>query len=446
MRLWLRDPLAIAAEAADRGLVVSEGRIVEQVPAGGQPTEPVDQVFDAQAHVILPGLINTHHHFYQNLTRAYTPALEAPLFPWLQALYPVWAQLTPETFRIAVRTALTELLMSGCTTAADHHYVFPPGLEEAIDIEVEEAQRLGMRLVVSRGSMDRSVEDGGLPPAAVVQETETIVTDCERLIGRYHERGDGAQIQVALAPCSPFSVTRTLMRACADLGERHDVPLHTHLAENTEELAYCAEVFGGRPLDYLEAVGWLSDRVWLAHGIHFTDAECARLGAAGTAVCHCPSSNMMIGAGQCRVLDLEQAGVSVGLGVDGSAANDLSNLALDGRQALLLQRLQYGPHRVGHEDVLRWATEGSARCLRRSDIGSLSPGKQADLALFRLDELRFSGYENPLAALWRCAADRADRVMIAGQWRVIDGVPVGLDLAGLRRAHEAAAQQLRRGP
>ncbi len=441
-RLWIKRPLACLDPAAAGGIVVQGSRIVEQVAAGAVPADGWDRSFDASEHVLLPGLINTHHHFYQTLTRAYTAALNQPLFPWLKSLYRVWAGLTPESVCTATRLALIELLLSGCTTTADHHYVLPPGLEAAIDIQVEVARELGVRAILTRGSMSLGEEQGGLPPQSVVQDEETIVADCERLIGRYHDPSDGAMINIALAPCSPFSVSRELMRVTAGLAERHGVRLHTHLAETADETAYCERLFGQRPLDYLADVGWLSGHTWLAHGIHFTDAEIRRLAAAGVGIAHCPSSNMLLASGICPTLDLEAAGSPVGLAVDGSASNDHSSLIEEVRQALLLGRLRYGAERVTHQRVLHLATAGSAACLGRRDIGGLEVGQQADLALFRLDELRFSGAENPLAALVVVGAARADRVMVAGQWRVTDGEPVGVDLGRLRAEHAAAARRL----
>jgi 8-oxoguanine deaminase len=441
--LWLRDPLAILADGdAGGGVVLADGRIVELVSAGRQPLTPHTAVFDASAHVVLPGLINTHHHFYQTLTRACPPALDKALFPWLVALYPIWARLTPEHLRLAVRVALAELLLSGTTTTSDHHYVFKAGLEQAIDIEVEEARALGMRLVATRGSMSLGEDEGGLPPRSVVQREDTILADSERLIARHHDPGDGAMTQIALAPCSPFSVTEGLMRDTAALAARHGVRLHTHLAETRDEEAWCRDRFGCRPVDYLERVGWLDDRVWLAHGVWFDEAEIERLGRARVAVSHCPTSNMILASGCCPVGRLEAAGATVGLGVDGSASNDSSNLIETVRHAFLLQRLVQGAENVSHRDALRWATRGSAACLGRTDIGGIAPGLQADLALYRLDELRYSGAGDPLAALVLCGASRADRVMVGGRWVVEDGAIPGLDVAALVHAHSRAAARL----
>lgn len=447
-RIWIKNPLAIFTANdldASGGLVIEDGRISEVLGAGRQPSTPCQQVFDAREHVVLPGLINTHHHFYQTLTRAWAPVVNQPLFPWLKTLYPVWARLTPEKLALASKVALAELLLSGCSTAADHHYLFPGGLENAIDVQVEAVRELGMRAMLSRGSMSLGEDDGGLPPQHTVQSGETFLADSQRLIGQYHERGEGAQIQIALAPCSPFSVTREIMRASAELAEQLDVRLHTHLAETLDEEDYCLRQFGLRTVDYLDSVGWLGPRTWLAHGIHFNPEEIARLGAAGTGVCHCPCSNMRLASGICPVHDLEAAGVPVGLGVDGSASNDASNMILEARQALYIQRLRYGAEAITPERALGWASKGSAKLLGRSDIGELAVGKQADLALFKLDELRFSGSHDPIAALLLCGADRADRMMIGGTWRVIDGQIEGLDVAQLIADHRQAARELING-
>jgi 8-oxoguanine deaminase len=442
MRLWIKNPLAVLADEAQGGVVVEDGVIAECVGAGATPAASCDETFDAAECVVLPGLINTHHHFYQTLTRAYGPALDKELFDWLKTLYPVWAGLTPEYLDVATRLALAELLLSGCTTAADHHYVFPGGLEDGVDIQAAAAGDLGIRATLTRGSMNLSVDDGGLPPRSVVQDADTILADSVRVIDAFHDPLPGAMIQIALAPCSPFSVTREIMIDTAALAAERNVGLHTHLAETEDENAFCLEMFGCRPLDYLEQVGWLHDRVWLAHGIHFEADEIARLGKAGTGIAHCPGSNMVLASGMCRGVELEAAGAPVGIGVDGSASEDASNLMQEVRMALQIQRLRYGAARVSHTDVLRWATAGSAGCLGRDDIGEIAVGKQADLAFFRLDEPRFSGAGDPLAALVLCGAHRADRVMVGGDWRVIDGAIVGLDVEALMARHGDAARAL----
>ncbi|MEH8183731.1 MULTISPECIES: 8-oxoguanine deaminase [Aeromonas] len=447
-RIWIKNPLAtFTPEAVDGrgGLVIENNLISEVLAAGQQPTRPCDQLFDARDHVVLPGLINTHHHFYQTLTRAWGPVVNQPLFPWLKTLYPVWARLTPDALALASKVAMAELLLSGCTTAADHHYLFPHGMEESIDIQVETVRELGMRAMLTRGSMSLGEDDGGLPPRHTVQGQQQILDDSLRLVRQYHQRGAGAQIQIALAPCSPFSVTEEIMVESAKLAAELDVRLHTHLAETLDEEAFCIERFGLRTVDYLDKVGWLGDRTWLAHGIHFNPDEIARLGAAGTGVCHCPVSNMRLASGICPTLDLEAAGAPVGLGVDGSASNDASNLMQEARQALYLQRLRYGAERITPRKVLEWATRGSAKLLGRGDLGELLPGKQADLALFKLDDLRFSGSHDPIAALILCGAERADRVMVGGKWRVVDGAIEGLDIEQLIARHKLAAAALVRG-
>jgi 8-oxoguanine deaminase len=439
MRTWIRDPLAIFAEGAERGIIVEGTRIAARVGQGETP-EGIDAAFDASRHVVLPGLINAHHHFYQTLTRAHPQAINKPLFPWLVALYTIWARLKPNHLRLAARLALTELLMSGCTTAADHHYLYPARLENAVDIEVEEALKLGMRMTVSRGSMNLSAKDGGLPPDSVVQDEDAILADSERVLKLFHDPKPGARIRVALAPCSPFTISKHLMSASARLAERYDCQLHTHLCETDDEDQFCLKTYGLRPVDLLEETGWMSSRVWLAHGIHFNEAEIARLGRAGVGICHCAASNMVLASGICRTYELEAAGAPLGLGVDGSASNDASNMMEAVRHALMIGRLRYGADKVTHLDALRWATEGSARCLGRSDVGRIEEGREADLALFTLDEPRFSGAHDPLAALVHCGAHRADRVMVAGEWRVVDGMPVGLDLGALMAEHKAAAR------
>jgi 8-oxoguanine deaminase len=439
MRLWIKDPLAIFAENAERGLVVEGTQIVELVGAGGAPQAPVDEAFDASRHVVLPGLVNTHHHFYQTLTRAHPAAINKELFPWLTSLYPIWARLRPEHLQIATRLALTELMLSGCTTAADHHYLFPRGLENAIDIEVEEARAVGLRMTVTRGSMNRSKKDGGLPPDEVVQSEDEIIADSERVLKLFHDPKPGADIRIALAPCSPFSITKRLMSETSRLAEKYDCQMHTHLCETQDEERFCLDMYGVRPVELLEETGWMSRRVWLAHGIHFNADEIKRLGEAGVGVCHCAASNMVLASGICPTKDLDASGASVGLGVDGSASNDSSNMMEALRHALMIGRLRYGASGVTHHDVLRWATEGSARCLGRADIGRIAVGLEADLAMFTLDEPRFSGAHDSLAALVLCGAHRADRVMVAGRWRVVDGAPVGVDLESLIAAHKQAA-------
>lgn len=444
-RLWIQYPRAIYTANnldASNGIVIEGGRISELVPAGCEPATDYDHCFDAREHVVLPGLVNTHHHFFQTLTRACPPALNKKLFPWLQALYPIWANLQPQWHALATELAMVELLLSGCTTVSDHHYLFPKALSQAIDQQVEVARRLGLRATITRGSMSLGQDQGGLPPQSVVQNEQVILDDSERLIQRYHQRDE--LIEIALAPCSPFSVTPELMQNTATLAASYEVNLHTHLGETEDENDFCLNRFGQRPVDYLESVGWLHEKTWLAHGIHFTTGEITRLGAAKVGVCHCPSSNMVLASGICRVKELREAGVRVGLGVDGSASNDHSNLMQEIRQALLIQRLRYQADEFTHLDALRLATKGSAEVLNRSDIGELAVGHRADLALFKLDEPRFSGSHDALAALVLCGAYRADAVMVGGDWKVRDGQWLGGDIAELMQRHSAAAAQLLR--
>lgn len=441
--LWIKSPLAILARGSGNGIVVSGGKIVELVPDGGSPDSEYDAIFDASDHVIIPGLINTHHHFYQTLTRVLRPALGKELFDWLKALYPVWAGLDDEMLQVSSELAMAELLLSGCTATSDHHYVFPGSITDGLQGQAAAAARVGLRVMMTRGSMNLSEKDGGLPPDSVVQDADRILQDSEAAIAKYHQPNEGAMLQVALAPCSPFSVTRDLMRDTAVLAAKENVRLHTHLAETNDEAAFCAETFGMSPLDYLEDCGWLNDRTWLAHGIHFDDAELKRLAGQGVSISSCPHSNMTLSSGMCRICEAEAAGVAVGVGVDGSASNDASNMIEEVRQVFMVQRLKYGSAAVTHLDALRWATEGSAACLGRSDIGKIEVGRQADLAMFKLNELRHSGYDDPLAALVICGANRTDRVMVGGNWLVEDGHADHIDEAALIGRHSKLAAKLR---
>jgi 8-oxoguanine deaminase len=442
MRLWLKNPLAILADDSGGGVVIEDGLIVECVASGAAPGQPCDEIVDAGRHVVIPGLINSHHHFFQTMTRAHPAAINKPLFGWLTSLYPIWTHCTPQALRLATELAMVEMMMSGVTCTSDHHYLFPQGLDEAIDIQVDVARTLGMRAMLTRGSMTLSQKDGGLPPESVVQDDDVVLKDSERLLKQYHDPRPGALVQIALAPCSPFSVRPQLMRDTAALARQFHCRMHTHLGETIDEDHYCLHHFGMRPVDYLHSVDWMTPNVWLAHGIHFTDDEVADLGRHGVGVCHCPTSNMVLASGPCRTLELEKAGSPVGLGVDGSASNDSSNAMEAVRHALMINRLTYGAESVTHLDALRWGTQGSARCFGREDLGRIAPGMAADLALFNLDELRFSGAHDPLAALVLCGAHRAERVMIAGEWRVWDSLPVGLDIAKLRRDHHSVATAL----
>jgi 8-oxoguanine deaminase len=445
MKTWIKNPLAVwtgtGADAAN-GIVIDGNRISELVAAGSAPSEPVDKEFDASHLVIIPGLVNCHHHFYQTLTRAFPGALNKELFDWLISLYPVWAGLAEESIALSTELALAELMLSGCSTASDHHYLFTNKIPHAIDIQVEAVKKMGARAVLTRGSMSLSEKDGGLPPDHVVQDEDIILAESERLIQTHHDADPGAFVQIALAPCSPFSVTQELMQNSAVLARKHGVLLHTHLGETEDENDYCVEKFGKRPLDLLDDIGWLADDVWLAHGVRFNDTEVERLGKAGTGISHCPSSNMLLASGICRAKELEAAGASVGLGVDGSASNDSSNMIQEVRQAFLLQRIRYGSAGISHEDALRWGTRGGAQVLHRPDLGTLEPGKAADMAMFDLDELRFSGSGDPVAALVLCGAHKVRHMMIGGEFRVSNGELVGVDVPRLRARHQELANQL----
>ncbi len=428
------------------------GRIVEHGVISPEVTDRFCQqsdrsvsVLDASGKVVLPGLINTHHHLYQTLTRAYPPAINAALFPWLKHLYPVWAQLDAEAIRLSSLVGMAELLLSGCTTTTDHHYVFPRGVSgELIDMQFEAAARLGMRFHPCRGSMNLSQKDGGLPPDSVVQTEAEILKDSERLITTYHDPSPGAMTRIALAPCSPFSVTTDLMRNTAALANEAGVRLHTHLAETLDEEQFCLRRFGCRPVDYLERVGWLAPNVWLAHGIHFSSAEIARLGASGVGVAHCPGSNMRLGSGIAKLTELRDAGCPVGIAVDGSASNDASHLLAEVRQALLLARLARGADSMTVLEAFRLATVGGAACLGRDDLGTLDSGNAADLAIFALDDLGYSGAGDPVGALLLCHPTRVDTLIINGRIVVERGQLKTIELPPIVAAHREKARQIQR--
>src|SRR4029078_10529706 len=344
---------------------------------GGGAAPAAEAVVDVGGAVVTPGLVNTHHHLYQTLTRA--RAQEATLFEWLRELYPVWARIDAEAEYAAARTGLAELALSGCTTVFDHHYVFPRGRDGILEAEAQAAGELGGRIGASRGSMDVGVSDGGLPPDELVEEIDAVLAETERLHGALHEAGPGARVQIAVAPFSPFSVTGRLMEESAALARRLGLVLHTHLAETVEEEAYCHELYGCSPVEYLDGLGWLDRDVWCAHCVHLSDDEVARFGGTGTGVAHCPTSNLRLGAGVARVRALRDAGVRVGLGVDGSASNERSDLFMEVKQALLVARGRDGGDAMTAREALWLGTRGGAEVLRRDDIGSLEPGRQADL-------------------------------------------------------------------
>jgi cytosine/adenosine deaminase-related metal-dependent hydrolase len=416
------------SEYEDGWVLITDGAI-DSVGSGSPPDS--DERSDLGGAVVTPGLVNTHHHLYQTLTRA--QAQEADLFTWLKTLYPVWAGIDAESEYAAARTGLAELALSGCTTAFDHHYVFPrdqSGLAEAL---LRAAAEIGVNLVFGRGSMDLGESDGGLPPDSLVEDLDTILEQTEQLVR------DG--VDVAVAPCSPFSVTKELMRESAELARRLAVPLHTHLAETAEEEAYCQELYGCTPVEYLEELGWLADDVWCAHCVHLSEREVQRFADTGTGVAHCPTSNLRLGAGIAPVRDLLDAGARVGLGVDGSASNERSDLFLEVKQALLVARGRGGPGAMTVRDALRLATRGGAEVLRRDDIGSLEPGKRADIAVWRTDVLQLAGAADRLAGLVLSAPHRVDRLYVGGEEIVRDGRLVRADEDEIAREHGAQARR-----
>jgi len=419
------------------GWVLVEDGLVEAAGAGAEP-EAAERV-DLGGAVVTPGLVNTHHHLYQTLTRA--RAQQADLFTWLRELYPIWAGIDAEAEYAAARTGLAELALAGCTTVFDHHYVFPRGREGLIEAEVQAARELGVRIVASRGSMDLGVSDGGLPPDELVEDLDAVLAETERLVGALHEPGPSARVQIAVAPCSPFSVTGRLMEESAELARRLGLPLHTHLAETIEEEAYCQELYGCTPVDYLERLGWLADDVWCAHCVHLSERDIGRFGTTGTGVAHCPTSNLRLGAGVARVRDLVDAGVRVGLGVDGSASNERSDLFLEVKQALLVARGRGGGDAMTVREALRLGTRGGAAVLRRDDIGSLEPGMCADFAVWRTDGLELGGADDRVAGLVFSGPHRVDRLVVGGQDVVRGGALVHADGAEIARAQRAQARR-----
>ena len=397
------------------GFIYAEGGEIKQV--GKRPPERLraDRTISARYAVALPGLVNTHHHLCQTLTRACAAAVDMELFDWLRTLYPLWGRLEEESMHVAALVGMAELLLSGCTTTADHHYLFPRGQTKLIDAEIAAARKIGMRFHPTRGSMSRGKSKGGLPPDSEVQSEDEILEDCERVIRKYHDPAPGSMLRVGLAPCSPFSVSEELMRQTAAMAKRHNVRLHTHLAETRDEQDYCLKQFGKRPLDFMADVGWLGETTWIAHGIHFNSREVKRLGRARVGVAHCPSSNMRLGSGIAPALALRRAGSPVGLGVDGSASNDSSHMLAEARQALLLNRLAHGASALKAREALRMATMGGAECLGRDDIGSLAAGKRADIALFDLRDVGYSGAEDAVAALLLCAPTRVETLVVEGR-------------------------------
>ena len=433
------------SEIADGGIFVVDG-FIDQVGPTSELPDAADEIVDLSSHVVLPGLVNTHHHFYQTLTRAVPGAQDVGLFDWLRALYPIWARLTPDDVRISTRVALAELALSGCTTSSDHQYLFPNG--SSLDDQIEGADGVGLRFHAARGSMSLGESDGGLPPDSVVEDEETILIDTERVINAFHDPAPGAMTRIVVAPCSPFSVTSDLMRESAALARRYGVHLHTHLAETHDEEQFCIETLGRRPVELMEDLGWTGDDVWYAHSVYINDDEIGRLSAAGTGVTHCPSSNMRLASGIAPVRRYLASGVRLGLGVDGSASNDAGHLIAEARQAMLLSRLAAAPSIEGGRlltarEALRIATRGSAAVLGRDDIGSLEPGKCADFIAISLDRIEYAGaLHDPVAAVLFAAPVRVDHSFVHGKPVVRDGEILGLDLPKLIEEHNRAAARL----
>ncbi|HVM17548.1 MAG TPA: 8-oxoguanine deaminase [Gaiellaceae bacterium] len=422
----------------ERGWVlVGEDGLVADVGGGAEPA--ADERVDLDGRLVTPGLVNTHHHLYQTLTRA--RAQQADLFTWLKELYPVWAGVDAESEYAAARTGLAELALSGCSTVFDHHYVFPRGRSGLVEAEIQATRELGVRIVASRGSMDLGESQGGLPPDALVEELDAILADTEGL-AVLHEDGPGAWTQVVVAPCSPFSVTKRLMTESAELARRLGLRLHTHLAETVEEEEYCRGLFGCRPVEYLEQVGWLEGDVWCAHCVHLSDADVAAFARCGTGVAHCPTSNLRLGAGVAPVRAMVDAGVPVGLGVDGSASNERGDLFLEVKQALLVARGRGGPEAMTVRDALRLGTRGGAEVLGRDDLGSLERGKAADLACWRLDTLELGGAADPVAGLVLSGPHRVDRLYVGGEEAVREGRLVRADEEEIAREHRIQAARL----
>jgi cytosine/adenosine deaminase-related metal-dependent hydrolase len=416
----------------ENGWIRIEGDLIAEVGSGAAPGEAED----LKGAVVTPGLVNTHHHLYQTLTRA--RAQQADLFTWLKTLYPTWARLDEEMEYAAARCGLAELALSGCSTVFDHHYVFPRGVSGLVEAELRAAQELGVRMVASRGSMDLGESDGGLPPDSLVEDLDAILADTERLAGLV----DGVMAQIAVAPCSPFSVTTRLMEESASLARCLGLQLHTHLAETVEEDAYCRELYDCSPVEYLERVGWIAADVWCAHCVHLSEGEVRAFGEHGVGVAHCPTSNLRLGAGVAPVRSLLDAHVRVGLGVDGSASNERSDLFAEVKQAMLVARGRGGGDALTARDALRLGTRGGAEVLRRDDIGSLEPGKRADLAIWRTDGLEFGGAEDLVANLVLAGPHRVDRLIVGGEDVVRDGSLVRVDEQEIAREHRKQAARI----
>jgi 8-oxoguanine deaminase len=437
--------LVTGAEELEGGWLLARDGVIAEIGSGAPPA--ADHKLDLPNCVAMPGLVNAHDHMYQWATRGYVP--DGTLFEWLRALYPVWARIDAETVRAAARAAMAKLLLSGCTLSSDHHYVFPSGTTGIFETLVSCASEMGLRFHPCRGSMSLGESKGGLPPDNVVEEEDVILADTEDKIKRFHDPKTGSMCRVAVAPCSPFSVTPQLMRDSAALARRHGVRLHTHLAETLDEERFCVERFGRRPMELMEDLGWSGDDVWYAHGIHLSDAEVDRVAESRSGIAHCPSSNMRLGAGACRVEDLVRAGARVGLGVDGSASNEDANLAMEVHQAIYLARARAAmmgradaPTALDTRAAWRMATVGGAACLGRDDCGTLEVGKCADVAFFRVDDLAHAGVRDPLAGLALAPPARAEAVVVNGTVVVREGRLLTADEDEIAREISAAGRRL----
>jgi cytosine/adenosine deaminase-related metal-dependent hydrolase len=437
LNLLLTNAHVVTMDDADteyeNGWVLIEDGLVKEAGASTRPD--ADDVQDLGGAVVTPGLVNTHHHLWQNLTRA--RAQDENLFGWLEALYPIWAAIDDEAEYAAARVGLAELALSGCTTVFDHHYLFPPGVTGLLEAEILAARELGVRIVAARGSMDLGQSQGGLPPDAVVETRDDALSATEAAAGL----ADGMHVEITVAPCSPFSVTRELMTESAELARRLGLRLHTHLAETVEEEDYCRDLYGCTPVEYLEQVGWLAEDVWCAHCVHLSDDDVATFGKHDVGVAHCPTSNMRLGAGIARVRELLEANVRVGLGVDGSASNERGDLFLEVKQSLLVARARGGPQALGVRDALRLGTRGGAAVLGRDDIGELSPGKRADLAVWRTDGLELGGADDLVAGLVFSGPHRVDRLYVGGEEIVRDGHLVRADETEIAKEHRVQAER-----
>jgi len=440
-------------EIPEGGLFIRDG-FIEKIGALNELPQTADETLDLKDHVVFPGLVNTHHHFYQTLTRAVPAAQDANLFNWLKTLYPIWARLQPEDIFISAQTALTELALSGCTTASDHLYLFPNG--SRLDDEIAAASEVGLRLHASRGSMSLGESQGGLPPDSVVDSEENILKDSQRLIEQYHDPKPGTMVQIVLAPCSPFSVTSDLMKQSASLAREYGVHLHTHLAETEDEEQFCLQKFGYRPVEYMQEVEWVGGDVWFAHAVWVNNEEIQVFAKHNCGVAHCPTSNMRLASGIAPVKEYRAAGVNVGLGVDGSASNDGSHLLAEVRNAMLLSRIKEGitgyslsndPSRklMTAREALYLGTRGGAAVLGRNDIGSLAPGKCADFFAVNLNRLEFTGMHDPVAAIVFGQSVRVDYTVVGGRFIVKEGSVVTVDEGKLIEKHNRSAKRLLAG-